>query len=105
MDSTDVAIVQSAPPASVADTYERLFAPLVEKAVDQLEWLMLNSDDEKMVMNTAQDILDRAGASKKPEQTLAPVIEIRDSEVKLLVEAAKETVRDYSQHDRREGGD
>ena len=99
---SDLGVIETpiieAVPNNVGEAYEKLFIPLVQTAVAQLEWLMLNSEDEKIVVSTCKDVLDRAGATKKPERDMAPVIEIRDSDVRLMVQAAKEATT-YDRHE------
>ena len=73
--------------------YDALFDDLVESAVNRLKWIMTNSDDERTVVRIAQDLLDRAGASKKTaEQEQGTQVIIRDSDVKLLIQAAREAL-------------
>jgi hypothetical protein len=75
---------------SIEELYTKKFRELVDTAVEELTWLMENSGDDKDRIKICQDILDRAGATRKPERQNAPIIIIKDSEVALLVQAARE---------------
>jgi len=69
------------------------YAPLLDEARSTLRQIMLNSGDNKIRVSTATEILDRGGETKKPSSVAAaPQILIKDSQVQLLVRAAKEAI-------------
>lgn len=69
---------------------ENLFEPMIPEARSALRRLMLNSSNEKIVRETAESVLDRAGQTKKVEDRVQPVVNISESHVQLLVQASKE---------------
>ena len=68
------------------------YAPLLDEARSTLRQVMLNSKDTKMRVSTATEILDRGGETKKPTSggAAGTQILIKDSQVQLLLKAAKE---------------
>jgi len=70
---------------------ESLFDPLVADAVSTLRRAMLNSQDEKLAVNVAEGILDRAGQGRKSSSSGAQIV-ISDSNINLLLQAQKEAL-------------
>ena len=70
------------------------FEPLLDEARSTLRQVMLNSKDVKVRVSTATEILDRGGQTKKPtsDGRAGTQILIKDSQVQLLVKAAKEAM-------------
>lgn len=66
-----------------------MFLPLVPEAHDTLRRIMHNTDDEKLAQRIATSILDYAGQAKTPKGDTRPII-IKDSQIQLLVQVAKE---------------
>lgn len=71
---------------------ENLFKPLVPDARSTLRRLMLNSSNEKIARETAESILDRAGETKKESARSSINLQISDSQINILVQAAKEAL-------------
>jgi hypothetical protein len=69
---------------------ENLFKPLVNDARSTLRRLMLNSRNEKIQRETAESVLDRAGETKKQDNRIATQIIIKDSQINMLAQVAKE---------------
>lgn len=69
---------------------ENLFKPLVNDARSTLRRLMLNSRNEKIQRETAESVLDRAGETKKADNRVATQIIIKDSQINMLAQVAKE---------------
>ena len=69
---------------------QNIFRPLVLEAKDVLRRTMLNGPDKKLAANMALEILDRAGETKKTDQTTSKPVIIKDSQVQLLVQVAGE---------------
>lgn len=67
-----------------------IFADLVPDARRTLRRVMLMSHDNKLATETAKDVLDRAGQTKKIEERQQRPIIISDSQVNLLLQVAKE---------------
>lgn len=87
----DALVVPSQAPADIApDQYSNQFQLLVPEAISHLRRLMKNSPNEKTIISICENILDRAGATRKAETRVVPKIEIKDSNVQLLITAAKE---------------
>ena len=57
-----------------------------------LRRLMLNGNDKKLAGNMALEILDRAGETKKTDLAVTKPVIIKDSQVQLLVQVAKEVM-------------
>lgn len=75
-----------------AASRDNMFRPLVTDARRVLRRAMLNGRDQKLAVQVAQDVLDRAGETKKSDnKQVAPVI-ITDSQVNLLVQAFNESL-------------
>ncbi len=68
------------------------YAPLLDEARSTLRQVMLNSGDVRVRVNTATEILDRGGEMRKTMSVTAPQILIKDSQIQLLVQAAKEAM-------------
>lgn len=73
-------------------TQTNIFRPLVPEAKDVLRRLMLNSNDKKLAGNMALEVLDRAGETKKNDLAVTRPVIIKDSQVQLLVQVAKEVM-------------
>lgn len=69
---------------------QNLFKPLVNDARSTLRRLMLNSKNEKIQRETAESVLDRAGETKKVDNRVATQIIIKDSQINMLAQVAKE---------------
>jgi hypothetical protein len=88
-DLLPVALEDSQDVEAVANPY----TPLLDEARSTLRQIMLNSKDNKIRVSTATEILDRGGETRKPSSvSSAPQILIKDSQVQLLVKAAKEAI-------------
>lgn len=70
------------------------YKPLLDEARSTLRQIMLNSKDAKIRVSTATEILDRGGETKKPTGGVGAgtQILIKDSQVQLLLKAAKEAI-------------
>ena len=75
---------------NTSQTDENMFLDLVQDAKSSLRRLMLNSTNEKIIRETAESVLDRAGKTKKVSEISRPVVHITDSHIQLLVQASKE---------------
>lgn len=80
-----------------ADVYNKqlqagnnIFRPLVPEAKDVIRRLMLNNGDKKLAGSMALEVLDRAGETKKTSTEVSRPVIIKDSQVQLLVQVAKE---------------
>jgi len=82
--------IQSVVETSQLPTRANIFRPLVSEAKDVLRRLMLNGKDKKLAGNMALEVLDRAGEGKKTDQGINRPVVIKDSQVQLLVQVAKE---------------
>ena len=69
---------------------QNIFRPLVLEAKDVLRRTMLNGPDKKLAVNTALEVLDRAGETKKTDNITSRPVIIKDSQVQLLVQVAGE---------------
>lgn len=74
------------------ETRKNIFRPLVPEAKDVLRRLMLNGADKKLAGNMALEVLDRAGETKKTDQEITKPVIIKNSQVQLLVQTAKEVM-------------
>lgn len=71
---------------------ENIFRPLIPDAQRVIRRAMLNGKDQKLAVQVAQDVLDRAGETKKSEQRHAAQVVITDSQVNLLMQAFEESI-------------
>lgn len=71
-------------------TGNNIFRPLVPEAKDVVRRLMLDNGDKKLAGSMALEVLDRAGETKKTSTEISRPIIIKDSQVQLLVQVAKE---------------
>ena len=71
---------------------QNLFKPLIPDAVSTLRKLMLNSKNEKIMRETAESVLDRAGQTKKQDTREKAKVVINDSQINILIQAAKEAL-------------
>lgn len=80
----------------VAESTEdkNMFKPLVPDAISTLRRLMLNSRNEKIQRETAESVLDRAGATKKQETREKPSVVISDSQINVMLQAAQEVTNE-----------
>jgi len=65
------------------------YLPLVPEATAVLRQIMHTSQDEKVKMSIAKDILTGAGVTKDQTASDRPIL-IKDSQVQLLIQVAKE---------------
>lgn len=70
---------------------ESLFDPLVNDARKTLRRVLLNARDEKLAVNVAESILDRAGRGRKNTNTGTQIV-ISESNINLLLQAQKEAL-------------
>lgn len=71
---------------------ENMFRSLVPDAKSVIRRAMLNNRDQKLAVQVAQDVLDRAGETKKSEQKQTAQVVITDSQVNLLMQAFEESL-------------
>jgi hypothetical protein len=96
MDNEDgkaITPVEAAIPAKTGDAeggFSHLFRPMFDDALRATRRVMLNSEDESMVLRAAENIFDRGGAARKAEKRDTTVVNISESDVKLLILAARE---------------
>jgi len=69
---------------------DNLFVPLINEARQVIRRAMHNSLNEKLAVSTAQDVLDRAGQTRKVESRVQYPIVITNSQVLLLARVAQE---------------
>ena len=67
-----------------------LFVPLVPDAQQVVRQTMLFSSNEKLRVSTAQDVLDRAGHTRKQEGKPTTPIVITNSQVAIMSGVAEE---------------
>jgi len=84
--------IQDVVETSQLPTRANIFRPLVLEAKDVLRRSMLNSGDKKLAVSTALEVLDRAGETKKTDTGISRPVIIKDSQVQLLVQVAKEVM-------------
>jgi hypothetical protein len=65
------------------------YLPLVPEATAVLRQIMHTTLDEKVRAGIAKDILNGAGVTKDQGETSRPIL-IKDSQVQLLIQVAKE---------------
>lgn len=85
-DTGEVTEVMETPPSR-----DNLFKVLVPDAVHVLRRAMLNGRDQKLAVSTAQDVLDRAGETKKNDIREAAPVHISDSNVQFLLQVLNES--------------
>lgn len=68
-----------------------IFEDLVPDAKRTLRRNMLMSHDNKLAVDTAKDVLDRAGQTKKVEERAQRPVVITNSQIQLLLQVAKES--------------
>lgn len=80
---------------------DNIFRELVPDAKRTLRRTMLMSHDSKLATDTAKDVLDRAGETKKVEEKEKRPVVITNSQINLLYQVAremdKEEIRDVSE--------
>lgn len=69
---------------------KNIFKELVPDAKRTLRRTMLMSRDNKLALETAKDVLDRAGETKKVEERAQRSVVISNSQIQLLLQVAKE---------------
>jgi hypothetical protein len=78
-----------------------IFRELVPDAKRTLRRTMLMSHDSKLAADTAKDVLDRAGETKKVEEREQRPVVITNSQINLLYQVARELdseeIRDVSE--------
>lgn len=70
---------------------DNLFRVLVPDALHVVRRAMLNGKDQKLAVSTAQDVLDRAGETKKNDVRESAPVHISDSNVQFLLQVLKES--------------
>ena len=80
---------------------KNLFKPLVPDAYRVIRRAMLNQTDAKLGVAVAQDVLDRAGETRKPQERIRPHIVIKDSQIQLLV-AGMQEAKEFSKRGENE---
>lgn len=76
--------------SSDSESKENLFRELVPTAKRVLHQNMTNPGNPKLAISVAQDVLDRAGETKKAETRQATQIVITNSQVAILAKVADE---------------
>jgi hypothetical protein len=82
--------IQSGVPEKSYEEDRNIFKELVPDAKRTLRRTMLMSRDNKLSAETAKDVLDRAGETKKVEERAQRPVVITNSQINLLLEVAKE---------------
>lgn len=69
---------------------ENVFREMVPDARRTLRRVMLMSRDSKLAVETAKDVLDRAGETKKVEERAQRPVVITNSQINLMLQVARE---------------
>lgn len=69
---------------------DNIFQDLIPDAKRTLRRTMLMSYDSKLALDTAKDVLDRAGQTKKVEERAQRPVVITNSQIQLLLNVANE---------------